>query len=52
MSYLKETDSEYYEKMKEYIRTKSEKLRIINTKEVMKLYQLYEIEDCQLKLFK
>jgi len=52
MSYLKETDSEYYEKMKEYIRTKSEKLKITNTEEVRKLYQLYKIEDYQLNLFK
>ncbi|MCR5260920.1 MAG: reverse transcriptase family protein [Candidatus Gastranaerophilales bacterium] len=51
MSYLKDTDPKYYEKMKSYIANKSHYLCLDYSDEIIKLKKLLKIEDKQLKLF-
>lgn len=44
MSYLKETDFKYYEKMKDFIYDKSFKLEILNNAEVKKIIKIFDIK--------
>lgn len=51
MSYLKDVDQNYYEKMKKYFAEKADKLGLKYVDEIIKLKKVLKIEDSQLKLF-
>lgn len=51
MSYLKDVDQNYYEKMKKYFAEKSDKLGLKYVDEIIKLKKILKIEDRQMHLF-
>lgn len=51
MSYIKDVDPKYYEKLKEYIANKISKLGLDNSDEIIRLKKVLKIEDKQLRLF-